>query len=65
MRGQLERRVGWVSGPGVHCTAVGWEMQGKGRAGTLPGGEGRAGLGCRSGSDPSDLALTPLLCSTA
>lgn len=49
-----------MSDPGV-----GWETQGKGRSGTLPGGEGRVGLGCRSRSDPRDLALTALLCSTA
>lgn len=48
-----------MSDPGVNCTGMGWETQGKGSSGTLPGGEGRAGLGCRSGSDPSDLALTP------
>lgn len=54
--------MGWGSDPGVHCTAVGWEI-GTGRSGT-PGGEGRAGPGCRSGSERSDLALTPLLCST-
>uniref|UniRef100_A0A8C9NR59 Uncharacterized protein n=1 Tax=Serinus canaria TaxID=9135 RepID=A0A8C9NR59_SERCA len=35
-----------------------------GRPGTLPGGEGRAGAGCSLGSEPSDLALTPVLCST-
>lgn len=45
--GGWDVRVGWVSDPGLHCTGMGWETQGKGDLG--PCQEERAGLDLAAG----------------